>query len=450
MTKEMRILSPTAILGYGFPRESFDRGMEARPAVIAVDAGSTDPGPAYLGMGKSFVDRAAVHRDLDIMIPVGMRAGIPVIVGTAGGSGAREHVAWCMDIVEEIVCTHGLKPRVAVIHSDVDKDSVRRALAEGRIRSLPFVPALTDEAIDRTTRIVAQIGVAPLIAALSGKVDIVVAGRCYDPAVFAALPVREGFDVGLALHLGKILECAAIAATPGSGRDCVLGILKEDSFVLEPLSDARKFTVDSVAAHTLYEKSHPYLLPGPGGHLDLSQCRFEQRTPTSVEVFGSRFVPSETFTIKIEGAALQGYRTICVCGIRDHILISQLDSFFEAVREATRNNFGAREYRLNFRVYGRDGVMGPLEPTPRVAGHEVGVIVDVLAPTQKEADTICGFARSTALHYGYPGRIATAGNLAFPFSPSDISAGPVYEFSVYHLMDMENPETTFPAEYQTL
>jgi hypothetical protein len=76
--------------------------------------------------------------------------------------------------------------------------------------------------------------------------------------------------------------------------------------------------------------------------------------------------------------------------------------------------------------------------------------MDVVAPSQKEADTICGFARSTALHYGYPGRIATAGNLAFPFSPSDISAGPVYEFSVYHLMDMENPEKAFPVEYRTL
>jgi hypothetical protein len=42
--------------------------------------------------------------------------------------------------------------------------------------------------------------------------------------------------------------------------------------------------------------------------------------------------------------------------------------------------------------------------------------------------------RSTLLHYGYPGRIYTAGNLAFPFSPSDMKMGEVFEFSVYHLM----------------
>jgi len=47
--EEMRILSPTAILGYGFPEESFREGMNRKPHVIAVDAGSTDPGPYYLG-----------------------------------------------------------------------------------------------------------------------------------------------------------------------------------------------------------------------------------------------------------------------------------------------------------------------------------------------------------------------------------------------------------------
>ena len=37
------------------------------------------------------------------------------------------------------------------------------------------------------------------------------------------------------------------------------------------------------------------------------------------------------------------------------------------------------------------------------------------------------------LRYGYPGRRSTAGNLAFPYSPSDFHAGEVYMFSIYHL-----------------
>jgi hypothetical protein len=49
---EIRILSPTAILGYGFPESSFQAGLARKPHLIAVDAGSTDPGPYYLGAGS--------------------------------------------------------------------------------------------------------------------------------------------------------------------------------------------------------------------------------------------------------------------------------------------------------------------------------------------------------------------------------------------------------------
>ena len=100
--EEMRILSPTAILGYGFPMESFKEGLKRKPHVIAVDAGSTDPGPYYLGAGKSFTDKNSVQRDLAIMIPAAIEAGIPVIIGTAGGSGGRPHVDLTIEIVKEI------------------------------------------------------------------------------------------------------------------------------------------------------------------------------------------------------------------------------------------------------------------------------------------------------------------------------------------------------------
>ena len=36
-------------------------------------------------------------------------------------------------------------------------------------------------------------------------------GRAYDPAVFAAEPVRCGFPAASALHAAKVLECGAIA-----------------------------------------------------------------------------------------------------------------------------------------------------------------------------------------------------------------------------------------------
>ena len=293
-------------------------------------------------------------------------------------------------------------------------------------------------------------GVEPIIKALDHGVDIVLGGRCYDPAVFAALPIKNGFDAGLAVHLGKIVECAAIAATPGSGKDCVLGIIKENSFILKPLSNKRRFTVDSVAAHTLYEKSDPYTLPGPGGYLDLRETKFKQLTPSSVEVTGSKYVHSKKYTIKIEGTAFVGYRTISVCGIRDDIMKKQIDSILAVIKKETVKQFPGKGNYLGFHIYGKNGVMAELEPVKKTLSHELGIVIEAIAPTQNAANTLCGFARSSMLHYGYPDRISTAGNLAFPFSPSDASVGKVHKFSIYHIVEVEDPVSVFKTKYITL
>lgn len=75
-------------------------------------------------------------------------------------------------------------------------------------------------------------------------------------------------------------------------------------------------------------------------------------------------------------------------------------------------------------------------------------MIEAVAPTQALADTAVSLARSTALHQGFPGRKTTAGNFAFPFSPSDLHAGDVYEFAVYHLLEIDAAETLFPVEIE--
>jgi hypothetical protein len=443
---EFRVLSPTAILGYGFPEESFRRGIAKKPHLVAADAGSTDPGPYYLGSGKSFTDRAFVKRDLAFMLREGLACGAVVVVGSAGGSGAAPHLAWCRAIVEEIAREERLSFRLGVIATDVPRDRVKAALRAGRISPLPFVPALTEEAIDASTHIVAQVGTEPIARAIEAGCNVVLAGRCYDPACFAAPPVHRGFDEGLALHMGKILECGAIAATPGSGADCAFATLYDERFVLEALNPARKFTRESAAAHTLYEKSDPYRLPGPGGVIDLTGCSFTELDGGRVEVRGSRHERTVPYRVKLEGARRTGFRSISIAGTRDPIMIGGIDAILATVTQQVQAMSGGKTRgRMHVHVYGRDGVMGPTEPVKQTRSHELGIVIESVAPTQEEADTLTSVTRSTLLHYGYPGRIATAGNLAFPFSPSDIRAGEVYEFSVYHLMDLDDP-ADFPLE----
>ena len=159
--EELRVLSPTAILGYGFPMESFVEGMKRAPHVIAVDAGSSDPGPYYLGAGKSFTDRNSVKRDLEIMIPAAIEAGIPVIVGTAGGSGATPHLDWAVDIVKEIAREKKLSFKMAIIGSELDKELVKEKLRKGQVTPLHPAKEIAEKDVDEAVHIVAQIGEEP-------------------------------------------------------------------------------------------------------------------------------------------------------------------------------------------------------------------------------------------------------------------------------------------------
>lgn len=444
--QEYRILSPTGIVGYGFPEESFRAGIALKPDLIACDAGSTDPGPYYLGSGVPFTNHTAVKRDLRLMLNAACELNIPLVIGSAGGSGAEPHLEREIDIIRQIAAEHNLSFRFAAISSEFDKPFLAEQLEKGRIRPLGPVPQLTKKDITEATYVVAQMGVEPIISALQNGAQVILCGRCYDPAAFAAPAIAEGFDPALAIHLGKILECASIAATPGSGCDCIMGYLRADSFVVEPLNPVRKCTPLSVSAHTLYEKSNPYLLPGPDGILDLRGCQFIQETERACKVTGSQLIKPDKATVKLEGTKLAGYRTISICGNRDPIFIGQLEEVLSNVKKQTLDNFSEEGFEccLDFIVYGRDGVMGALEPTPNVSSHEVGIVIDAVADTQEHANAVCSVARSTMLHYGYDGRIATAGNLAFPFSPSDIKVGPVYTFSVYHLLEVDQADGIFP------
>ena len=130
---------------------------------------------------------------------------IPVIIGTAGGSGAEVHLNWCKEIIYEIAKENNYNFKLALIHAEISKDRVKEALKNNQISPLGPVPTLNEVDIEETTRIVGQMGVEPFIEALDEGANIILAGRTYDPSVFSAPAIKAGYDKGLALHLGKII-----------------------------------------------------------------------------------------------------------------------------------------------------------------------------------------------------------------------------------------------------
>src|SRR6185437_9647635 len=186
MSKEIRLLSTSAILGYGFPEASLKAGLARRPDMIGADGGSVDPGPHYLGVGKPFCSPISIRRDLRLMLHAAIAENIPLVIGTCGGAGGEPHVRLVADMAREIAREDGLHFKLAVIHAEQDKAEIKRRAAAGRVHGLAHQPPLTDETIDRATRIVGTMGPEPFIEALDAGAQVVLAGRSSDPAPWAA------------------------------------------------------------------------------------------------------------------------------------------------------------------------------------------------------------------------------------------------------------------------
>lgn len=445
MAEELKIVTPVGMLGYGYPAADFWRAIDAGADAIVIDSGSTDNGPQELALGMRTCADSAYRRDLEPMIEACAARRIKLLIGSAGGTGTNQQVDFMVDLIRQIAVDKGHKLKIASIYADVPKQIVRDRLAAGRIEPCGPVPALDDAAIEASVAIVAQMGVEPFLEALSEDVDVIVAGRAYDPAPYAALCLRRGIDLGVAWHMGKIMECGAVCAEPKG--HVILATIRADSFDLEPMSAKERCTPLSVAAHTLYEKSRADLLAGPGGVLDLNTATYTALDARAVRVERSVFRPTP-YTVKLEGASIVGHRSIFIAGVRDPILIGIFDGFLDAVKRHIASVHPALAdgwTQLIFHVYGKNGVMGALEPVKDAHPHEFCLLTEIIAPTQGEADAICNTARVACLHAPYPGQMATGGDMAFPLTPMENPIGPVCAFSIYHLMEVDSPTELFPV-----
>ena len=422
--------------------------------MIGCDGGSTDPGPYYLGSGKSFTSRLSVKRDLRLMLMAAVAAKIPCIVGTAGGAGGEPHLQDTADLVREIAREEGLSFRMALIHAEQSKASLIERAENGTTRPLGKMAPLDRATIERAERIVGMMGPEPINRALDGGAQVVLAGRSSDPAQWAGPAMRAGIPPAPAWYAGKMLECGAEPSVPKEPDNIFLRV-REDHVVCEPPNPIRRSTPLAVANFALHENSSPIHHTEPGGLLDTSECVFEPVSDRAVMISGMTWTPASQYTVKLEGVERAGYRAIAICGTRDPVLIGQIDSYLETHRQkvaAKAASFGVppADYTMLVRTYGKDGVMADWEPVREIRSHELGFVIEVVGRTQDIANAVLAMARTSMLHADFPGRLCKEGNMAFPFSPSDIELGPMYRFSIFHVVAPKDPYEMFPIEYETV
>ncbi len=451
--REVRVLAPTGMLGTGFPEASLRAGLEMDPHVIGCDAGSTDAGPADLAMGKCHYSADSYRRDLRLILVAARSKNLPLIIGSAGGAGADANLDWTRKILEQVAAEAGLKFRMAVIHASQDKAYLKRKLAQGKIHPLPNAPEFNEAVIDRSINIVGMMGCEPMIRALEQGVDVVLAGRSSDTSIYATVPIMKGFSPGPVWHAAKILECGAAAVEQRPAPDCMFALISNDGFVVRAPNPKLRCTTVSVAAHSLYENGDPFRIVEPSGALDTSLSVYKQCDDRSVRITGSRFVPADRYTIKLEGAELVGYQTVVIAGVRDPVIVESIEEFLASCRKRIQERVAytyaqlkLENWRLNFRVYGKNGAMGELEPVKNTTPHELGLIIEITAENQELANSICAIARHQTLHQQVPHWSGMVSNLALPYGATDLIRGPVYRFNVNSVVEPDDPYEMFPME----
>ncbi|MDO8280450.1 MAG: acyclic terpene utilization AtuA family protein, partial [Burkholderiaceae bacterium] len=427
------------MVGNGFSWRGFQNALARKPHMIGCDAGTSDYGAGPLGSGISTKPEQSVRRDLEIMLQGARQLKIPLIIGSCGIAGAAPQVDTVARIVKEIASEHGMHFRIALIYSDQDKEVLKTALAQGQIQSLGPVPALTAEAIDASSNIVAMAGAQPFIDALDGGADVILAGRCTDPAIYAAVPLRAGLPPGPVWHAARSVDKGNLATTEVSEGSPVMVSVTREGFIIEPTKEGSHCTVKSVSSLTMYENPDPWSVYQPAGAITTQFATFEQLDDRRVRVTGSRFTPAEYHTVKLEGARPVGYRYAFLVGIRDPRLIANMDDFlarWRALFERTARSLGIAgdAWHLKFRVYGRDAVMGDREPLRMQPSHEVGLLIDVVADREEDAQALVTRGSSIGAKLDPVPGIPAGGNFAAPFSPNFIRMGETYEWSVWHLM----------------
>ncbi len=445
--ESMKIISPNGHLGFApLKTGSFKLGVEAGPDYIAADSGSDDIGPVPLGSDACASPEQWQRHDLEEMLLASRSRGVPMLIGSAGDTGANNRVDRYVEIIKELAAEHQLsKFKLGYFYSEVGPDWLRAKMRAGEvIQGLDGFADLTAEELDATDRIVAMAGVHPYTKLLEQGADVIIGGRSSDSAIFAAPALTHGFPEDLSYYLGKVLECASFCAEPYGGKETVLGEITMDDVKVTAMHPDQMCTVASVAGHAMYERSNPFHEFVAGGMLDMTNCHYEQFDAKTTRITGPAFVPANEFRVKLEGAGKLGERYVGIAGIRDPYTIAHVDKVIDWAKQQVRERFGDEGYELYYNVFGRDGIMGEMEPLRDRPGHELCIVVQGVAPTAEMAEELTITGTRQLFYARLPEVKGTAGGVSFVFDEV-MRASPAYRWTLNHTVAVKDGLELFPT-----
>ena len=449
-----KIICPSGHMGTA-PIEtgSFKIGCAQAPDFVIADSGSADMGPFPLGADISASQEIWQRHDLEVMLLEARRLGVPMVVGSASDTGSNRGVDQYVRLIGEIAAEHKLPPfRLAAIRSEIPLDDLKTRLKGGaRLEGLNGRPDADAEVLEKTDRAVAVMGTEPICKALADGAEVVICGRSCDAAIFAAPLINAGHSKANAFFAGKALECASFCGEPYMGKESVMGRIEDDAVYVSALHPDQRCTPASVAGHAMYERINPYRETVPGGFLEMTNCHYEQVDDKTTKVTGQVFVEDEDHKIKIEGSGKVAERRLFIIGIRDPYTIVNVDQAIDWAKARLNERCGpiGVDYDVFYHVYGRNAVMGDLDPGPTHSPHELGIVVEVTCKDGNRAEEICHMAGFNLFYARLPNVKGTAGTAAM-LADEVLTARAAYLWTLNHAMRVDDPLEFTATEFHTV
>lgn len=450
----IKILCPTGHLSFTpLEKGSFLLGCEERPDFIIADAGSCDMGPRPLGADQHVSLESWQRHDLEIMLLQARKLNSPMIIGSASDTGTDRGVDQFVRLIKSIAAEHRLAPfKLAAIYSEQPIDELKRRAARGaKILGLDGRADADAATLERTTRAVAVMNADPICAALRAGADVVIAGRSSDCAIFAAPLLNAGLSPAIAYYTGKLMECASFCAEPYMGKESILGRVEGETVAITAMHPQQRCTPASLGSHAMYERTNPFREYIAGGYIDMTDCRYEQIDPKTTRASGVKFIASPTCNVKLEGAGLVGQRRLAVVGIRDPYTIGLIDKAIDWAKGKIAERFGplGQGYDVFYHLYGRNAVMKDLDPSPALAPHELGIVVEAVHRDGDLAAEIAALAARNLFYARLPETKGTAGAAAL-MSDEILIGEAAFEWTLNHTIEVKDSMELFRTRYSTI
>lgn len=253
------------------------------------------------------------------------------IIANAGGVNPMA----CARAIQQMAKSHGLKPRIAVVHGDDILGDVSVLRGQGHEfanmeNGQPF-----SAIADRIQAANIYFGAKPVVEALRHDPDIVVTGRVTDTGITLAPMIHAfGWDdrdwdrLAAGIVAGHLIECGC-QATGGNFTDWqtvqnfndigypVVEVHSDGSFVLtKHQGTGGKVSLNTVREQLLYEMGHPRAYLTPDVVADFSTIQLASEGENRVRVSGIKGA-EPTPLYKVSMSYNDGFKavgTIAICG----------------------------------------------------------------------------------------------------------------------------------------